>query len=292
MTDLVPVRSPTLRGRGHVLTVLGLWALELAMASLLAWPLVAFVGRTYRYHPAGDAPLFRRASIELLQLVVQDDGARASLFAGLLALLLLAFPVFVLGCGTTLVRLSFATSDRRPPGLSACVARAARVWPRLAAAQTLTLGLQLSLMGLSFGLARLATLHRPAHEDVRGDVIAVIVVALGFTFATALGMAHDLARAAIVRFDMQARLAVRLAWRSMRRRVWAMSLGWAWRTAAGVIFVMIGGLVAEGAAGRAGWILLGLFAFHQTMAIARAALKVSWYALTLRLIDASGLSRG
>jgi hypothetical protein len=100
-----------------------------------------------------------------------------------------------------------------------------------------------------------------------------------------VGVLHDLARAAVIRFNVSGFRAIVLGWNAYRRHPIVSFWSWAWRGAAAVVPIVAGSVVAEKLGGRSGGSFLMLIAMHQLVIGARVALRASWLAKAIRAVD-------
>jgi hypothetical protein len=111
----------------------------------------------------------------------------------------------------------------------------------------------------------------------------VLVVFLGL--ASAVGVVHDLARAAVVRFKVKGLRAFVLGARTFRLAPLSLWWSWAWRSVAAVAPVVAAAAVAGKLGGRGGAALVFLLLLHQAVVAVRVALRTSWLARALRGVD-------
>jgi hypothetical protein len=140
--------------------------------------------------------------------------------------------------------------------------------------------------GAGAGLATVVTVGlSESLGDARAQQSAGLVLGFFALFLMAIGIAEDLARAAVIRFRVPAARAARLALTAFRQSPFTTCVSWTWRLLAGCVPIVIGALVAERLDGRGGPALLALFLVHQAIVIARVALRASWLAKALRVVD-------
>ena len=100
--------------------------------------------------------------------------------------------------------------------------------------------------------------------------------------AGVVGVMHDLARAASVRFRVSALRAWPVAFNALARSPASVLWSWAWRALAGWAPVGVGALVAARVGGRGGKALVVLFVVHQLVLIVRVAFRAWGLAMALR----------
>ncbi len=121
--------------------------------------------------------------------------------------------------------------------------------------------------------------------EARAEQLQGLVLALFLVAASAIGVAHDLARAAVVRFDVPGTRAVVLGSRTLRLAPLPLWWSWAWRALASVAPVVAVATVAGRLGARGAAALFFLFVLHQSVVLARVALRASWLAKALRAVD-------
>jgi len=143
---------------------------------------------------------------------------------------------------------------------------------------------------LLVGLALVAVATVSSHSagrlgDARADQLGWLVGLVILGLAGVVGVLHDLARAASVRFRVRTIRACRCAMNAFLRNPTSMLWSWAWRAAAGWAPVAIGSLVAAKLGGHGGVALFALTIVHQLVALSRVAFRASWFATALRAVD-------
>ncbi len=284
--DLVLLANDSMRARRRPLAIAALWGWQTLFALLVALPVTSAVAALYGRHPDGDAPLWQPGALPLMSLGLQEHGARSetvSLFGLVLAVTGFADLVPL---GALLASVSFATRDRRAPSFAAAIARGAEAFPTFT-----SLFLTASLLeGLFAGIGLLLVLivypgASARFGDARSDQLAWILTAVLFGFAGVVGVLHDLARAAAIRFRVRALRAWRFGANAFVRAPAPVLWSWAWRALAGWGPVVIAGLVAGRLGGRGGYALLALALVHQGALLIRVALRASWLATAARAVD-------
>ncbi len=284
-TRLVLLANHAMRARRRPRAILVLYAYQTILALLVAWPVASAVGATYGSHPRGDAVLFDPGGYNLLAFVRASQSAITPLFT--LALVVVAFGALLglVPLIALITSIAHTTPDVRAP-------RARHVAPYVMATfapMTILLvaagALELAVLvvGLvAFGAVRqsLATSAGEAHADQ----IAAVVLVLFLLALAAVGVVHDLARAALVRFRASVLQALRAALVTYLKRPWRLLWSWGWRSGSGWLAVTLVALLAArlGASTAA---LVALVCLHQLVAAARVGLRASWLAEALRSVD-------
>jgi hypothetical protein len=152
-----------------------------------------------------------------------------------------------------------------------------------------TLVLQGSLVVSAVTIAGLANEgFLPTLGDVKADLVEVSLLGVGLFLVALVGVTQDLARAAVVRFGTGAADALRLAVRAFAPAAWVLFWSWGWRALASLVPVACGAVLAARIGGRGGKALIALFAIHQMVIAARVALRASWLAKAMRIVDHTG----
>jgi hypothetical protein len=182
--------------------------------------------------------------------------------------------------------IAYVTRDRRAPPLAASLSRAMEAFPTFAAMFALATLVEGFVAGTAV-LVALATLHSLTEKlgEARGQQIALLVGAVLMIGVAVVGVMHDLARTAAVRFRVRWVRAWRCAWNALARNPLLVLWAWAWRSGAGWAPVVIAALVAARLGGRGGASLIALALVHQLAALTRVALRASWLATALRAVD-------
>jgi hypothetical protein len=283
---LALLTNDAMRARRRPWAIVWMWGWESVAAFVVAYPAAMAVRSVYGAHPHGDAALWNPGGLELLDLLMSNASAGASIFTLLGVVLLVASVLGVIPLAALLASIAFVTRDRQPPPIRNAFARGASAFPTMLALMGITLAVQLVLLflGTLAGIAMNAVLIDRAGE-ARADQLGVLAAMVFVATATALGVAHDLARAAAVRFRVGARRAARMGLNTFRRAPVSISFSWAWRAAASLVPIIVGSVVAERVGLRGGGALFALFVVHQLVIGSRIALRASWLAKTLRAVD-------
>ncbi len=282
---LAPLANDAMRARRRPGVVVAVWIWETTMALLMSLPAFAVVGSAYGEHPLQDAPLWAPGSEALMQLYYRASHARAAIAASAGLALALAAALGAVPLAAMLVSIGYATRDRRVPGWSHVFTRTAGAMLPLTIVGALTLLAQAMVVGGGVLLGMLAQAAAQGAGEARADVLAGFMVALSGVTALYVGVASDLARAALVRFRMSVLLALRLAWHVTRRAPANAFMSWALRALAALLLVGIGAAAADRLGGRGGAALVFLALCHQCVILARVALRASWLAKALRIVD-------
>jgi hypothetical protein len=284
--DLVLLANESMRARRRPLAVAALWAWQTALAFLVAWPLSAAVGAFYGRHPQGDAPLWQPGALPLLDLAMEGRASIAETVTLLGLALLLAALTDLLPIGALLASIGFVTRGRRAPPLRAAMARGAAAFGALVSLFAMASIAQGVLVGLALGVGWMITQGSESKlGEARAEQLAWLVGLLLLAVVGFVGVLHDLARAAAVRFRVRMLRSWRCAWSALLRGPASVLWSWAWRGLAAWAPVAVGALVAARVGGRGGTALVALLIVHQLALFARVALRASWLAAAMRAVD-------
>lgn len=284
--DLILVTTPAMRARRHPRAVAALWAWQTALALLVSWPVAGLARAAWQGDDAGDAPLWAPGGHALLDWLWHDfHGLRAAVSAAGVVLLVGTVAGLV-PLAATMIALAYATRDRKAAGFVLSVSGGLRAFRPL----LLLLVLAGFLQGLVVGAGALVghLVESWAHAgmgEARAQQLEGVILLLFLGFGSAVGVVHDLARAAVVRFKVTGMRAFALGARTFRSSPLSLWWSWAWRALASIAPVLAAAAVAGGLGGRGGLTLAVLFLLHQAVVVARVALRVSWLARALRAVD-------
>jgi hypothetical protein len=274
-----------------------LWAWQLLCSIFLATPIHAWAKAVWGSHPDGDAVLFRPGGYALLAWLTDNSHA----LSVVVRTTLFAIAVFgVLGqiiTGAVIASLASGSGAReRPASMYFAVRAGAAAFFPLTATSIVFGAIQGSAVAV--GLLAGAEVERALIASM-GDAAAfrahVVVVLLFVLAALATGIVADLARVAIVRDVVRTgeqRSSTRqylvdgivAALRTARGTFGRASVAWGWRAALSLALVYIAARTSDIVGAGEGGALQLLFVFHQVVVFARAGLRTSWLATSLRLV--------
>lgn len=291
-TRLVLLANDSMRARHRPFAVLALALYQAALATLLAWPIARTVGATFGRNPHGDAALFEDGGYALVDWLRNSED-------GLAALTSLALPLFVVGALVGLIpiialfaSIAHTTPDLRTPRARHLAPYVATTFAPMAALLVLSGALKILVIMLAaavFGAVESSLSARMS--EARADEIALACAALIALLVPFADVVQDMARAALVRYRVNFGQSLRIALRSFVRTPLRTSFSYGWRSAAGWVPVLLVAPLATQFGGRPGLALGALFVLHQSVILARVALRASWFAKALRLVDATPLPR-
>jgi hypothetical protein len=272
--------TPRLRARDCPGAIALTWAWRTLLAVFVAGPAAALVRQAYPHPPRGDAVLWDPGGHALLAFAVGNRHA-------LTALVWEAAMVLVAGAVSGLLPMAVvmvAMARGRRSSLGYASAVAVRRLPSLV---RLALGVgaaQSATVGIALLLARIATaIGWDALGEARAEMAGVAVTLPFVPIVLGLAVAHDLARANVVRFRAGSTRAFFAAIDAWRMAPWAIAWGWTWRASLGAAPVVAAAALAARIGGRGGLpSILALALVHQSTIAVRAALHVSWLAKALR----------
>jgi len=284
--ELVLLTTPSMRARRHPRAVLAVWAWESALALLASWPAASLVRAVYGDDPRGDAPLWTPGGHALLDFVLHEQHGLRGAMTGATLVLVVGAVAGLVPMTALMTSIAFATRDRRAAGFIRCVTEGLRHFRRMLVLLVIASVVQALVIGAGSGLGSVVEgwahgMGEPRAQQLEGLVLAVFLLA-----ASAVGVAHDLARAAVVRFDVRGLRALALGVRTLRLSPLPLWWSWAWRALASVAPVVAVAAVAGRLGGSPGVAaLVFLLVLHQSVVLARVALRASWLAKALRAVD-------
>jgi hypothetical protein len=282
---LVP--NHAMRARRCKAAIVTLWAWEAALGLLLSWPFAAVVRSAYGQHPEGDGVLWEPGGLTLLDLLVRRRPGLGPLFAHVATIIFFAFVLGLIPLAMSLASLAFSTHDRRAPSLRSAFQLAVFAMGPFVVLELLTLALQ---GGVAIASMAGADIVESGFErsmgEVRASLLAGSVLVLALAAAIILGILQDLARAAVIRFGFDSRQSLRKALAAFALEPARILWSWTWRALTSLVPIAFGALLAGAIGGKGGIALVVLLFIHQLAIGTRAALRVSFLARAMRLVDA------
>jgi hypothetical protein len=284
--ELGLLTTDAMRARRHPRALLGLWAWETALAALIGLPLASLAKDAFGADPRGDAVLWAPGARELLSFATRELHGLGAIATAGVGVLLLGAVAGLVPMAATMTAIAYATRDRKAAGLIRSVGEGLLQFPAMALLLLLASISQgiLIAAGLAAGSIVEAWTHSGLGEaraqEIEGLVLLVFVAAVG-----AIGVAHDLARAAVVRFKVSGGRGLMLGARTFRLAPVALSWSWAWRSLASLAPIVAAAWAADRLGGRGGIALVALLVLHQAVVLARVSLRTSWLARALRAVD-------
>jgi hypothetical protein len=269
-----------IRARAHPWAIAAVWAWQVAVALLLAWPAASLVRAAWGSRPGGDAVLWTEGGHALLALLLHEaHGVEAGLRGAVLAIAAAS----VAGLVPTGALMAAIARPRTARAFVRAIQASLRAFPAMVTCGAAFLASQAAVLGAG---AFIGTLSEGWAHGRLGEARAQLVAGAAWlpflAGAVVLGVTHDLARAAIVVRGERGLRGWLTGFQLLRAAPVAVCSAWAWRT------LVAAGLVAAAAmfAGRVGgaggaWLLL-LAAAHQAVAACKVALRASWLARAMR----------
>jgi hypothetical protein len=273
-----------IRARRRPLAILGVWAWQTALASFASWPAASLVRATYGNDPRGDGVLWTPGSHALLDFLWREAHGVSAALRGAAWVLLVGAVAGVVPLAALMVAI--AGAGGAPGGRSGRgIAETLRVLP----AMTLLLFVMTAGQALALGAGAFAgELAEGWTLTGLGEARAQqLGLALGSPFlvlAVAIGVTHDLARAAVVRGASGGMRALVLGVAEFGAAPVSLGWSWGWRAAGALVPVIVVGAVAGRLGARGGAALVLLALLHQGVVLGRVALRASWLAAALRRV--------
>jgi len=278
--------TEAMRARRHPLAVLGVWAWQTALAWFAGWPAASLVRAAYGDDPRGDAVLWAPGSHALLDFLWHDaHGASAAVREA--AAVLAAGAVAGLVPMATLMAIIAGTGRAPSVGFARGVGEALRALPAmtlLLVVVTMTQAFTLCAGAFAGELAESWT--HAALGEARAQELAAVLCFPFLILAAAIGVTHDLARAAVVRQAVGGMRALVVGATEFWTAPFSLGWSWGWRATAALAPVLVVGEAANRLGGRGGATLVLLALLHQAVVLGRVALRASWLATALRHVPA------
>jgi len=285
---LVPRQSARIRARLHPAAIAGVWAWQTAFALVAAYPAAALVGAAYGNDPRGDSPLGASGALALLDFLRMNVHGVGAAAGGTALVTIAAVLAGLLPLGALMTTMAHATHGGHPIGASRAIGGAIGSGRALAglllgvgAAEALAV-----VAAVILGAVAEGSVHAWLGE-ARAQMLAIAIGTVALVPACAIGVVHDLARAAVVRLRLGTLSAWIAGYRSFRAAPIGLAWSWAWRALASVAPVAVVALLADRLSWRGGLALATLAVLHQAVLLTRVALRASWLAKALRTVDRS-----
>jgi hypothetical protein len=284
--ELVLVTTPAVHARRHPRAIAAMWAWQTVLALLASAPAAGLARAAWRGDVGGDTPLWAPGGHALLDWLWHDSHGLRAVVNGAEIVLALGAIAGLVPMAAMMIALAYATRDRKAAGFARSVAGGLHAFPSMLVLLLLAGLLQGLVLGSGALLAHLV--EEWAHAgmgEARAQQLEGVVLVVFLGLASAVGVIHDLARAAVVRFKVKGLRAFALGARTFRLSPVSLWWSWAWRALASIAPVLAAAAVAGRLGGRGGLGLAFLFLLHQSVVVARVALRASWLARALRGVD-------
>jgi len=284
--DLVLVTTPAMRARRHPWAIVGVWAWQAALALVASWPAGSLARAAYGGDPRGDAVLWDAGGHALLDALWHDShGVSVVMRAGGFALAA-GIVVGLVPAAALMFAMAYATRERGRAGAARSLAAAVGAFGAFAVLLVAFGVLQGIVVGAGAGVARWAEhMAHPSMGEAHAELLEGAVGLLFVVGASVLGVVHDMARAAVVRFQVSGLRGFALGARAFRSAPVRLWWSWAWRTGAAAAPVAAAAAAASAMGGRGGAALALLALLHQAVVASRIALRASWLGVPLRTVD-------
>ena len=254
----------------------------------LAWsaPLAAAMGRVTRSYPRGDAELFDPGAVMLVEAARRVLASLSTIAAAWAVVAVVALPLGFVVLAFVLAQLA----ARRPSGPRLALARAIRAMPALIVigllAPLVSAALAALLMMGGGEISRSTWPVPPQRDLARLGLFAVVTVVV-----LAVGVVHDLARAAAVSGPSRAHAALRAAFRIAARSPGRVAWAYSWRAVLALACVVAAAWLAVLVGNRSTGALVASAFVHQLGLAAAGWLRLAWLATALKLVQPA-LRRG
>ncbi len=260
--------------------IAGAYVWHAGFASAVAWPIAKLVADPVVAHPRLDRVLFEPGGLYLLEALRLVRGPLTSAGEGLCFGVLAGLYLGLVPLGALL----YALSRDEILSFAKLMGAAGRYFAPL----SLLLGLFLVATAFTCSVpltvaSLLETKFRNALGDRGADIAYATFVALSFALAALFGVAHDLARAALVGRGLNALDAARAGVEGIRAHPAEAIGGWALRGVSMVLLVTIAARATThiGVESSANFASVALV--HQSVAFLLVYLRADWLALAVRL---------
>jgi hypothetical protein len=284
--ELVLVTTPAVHARRHPRALAAMWAWQTVLALLVSGPAAGLARAAWRGDVSGDAPLWAPGGHALLDWLWHDAHGLRAAVSGAEIVLALGAVAGLVPMAAMMIALTYATRDRKAAGFVRSVTGGMRVFLPMLVLLVAAGLLEGLVVGFGALLAHLAESWAHAGMgEARAQQIEGVVLLLFLGLGSAVGVIHDLARAAVIRFRVRGLRAFALGVRTFRLSPVSLWWSWAWRALASIAPVLAVAGVAGRLGGRGGLGLVFLFVLHQSVVVVRVALRASWLARALRGVD-------
>jgi hypothetical protein len=285
---LVPRQNAKLRARLHPAAIAGVWAWQAAFALIAAYPAASLVGAVYGNDPRGDLPLGAAGAHALLDFLRLEQHGLAGAGGGAAIVLVAATFAGLIPLAALMTAMAHATHGGHRIGAARAVGGAMDALPALGALFVAVGAAEFLATALAAGVGQIAEGSTRAWlGEARGQMVGVASAALAFIPAMAIGVVHDLARAAVIRLKLGTLRACVAGFRAFREAPVTLGWSWGWRGLVGFAPIALVAPVADRLATRGGVALVALALLHQAVVLVRVALRASWLAKALRTVDLS-----
>ena len=233
--ELVLLTTASMRARRHPRALAGMWAWQTLLALLVAWPTAGLAAAAWGGNASGDAPLWAADGHALLDWLWHDAHGLTAATRGAGLVLLAGGVAGLVPMTALMIAIAYAYRDRSAAGFVRSLSGGLRAFPSMLLLLVLA-ALAEGVVVVGGGLLGTGV-ERWTHAslgEARAEQLEGIVLLLFLAAASALGVVHDLARAAVVRFRVRGFRALALGARTFRLAPLSLWWSWAWRALASV----------------------------------------------------------
>jgi hypothetical protein len=255
------------------------WAWQATFAFVAAWPAASLVRATFGNDARGDASLWEPGGLALLDTLVHNRAGVEAASGEAIAVALVAMAagwVPLTALMTAVARPAARTTPLRT-GLATL-----RALPTFAKVAVVAGGVQGVTLGIGVFVAMLV--EGWTHTRLGEAPAQILAAAVGLPFllaAVALGVAHDVTRAAIVVQRASTLRGLAAGLRLYQAAPASLTWSWTWRTLASLALVAIASVLGD-RLGSGTLSVVAVALVHQGVAFSRVALRASWLARALR----------
>ncbi len=272
-----------IRARRRPLAILGVWAWQSALAWFVSWPAASLVRATYGNDPRGDGALWTPGSHALLDFLWREGHGVSAEVRGAAAILVVGAVAGLAPLAALMIAM--ARTGDAPWAAGRGIAETLRALP----AMTLLLVVMTTAQALALGAGVFAgeLTEGWTHAGLGEAHAQELGLALGLPFlilVVAIGVTHDLARAAVVRGTRGGMRALVVGATEFGAAPISLGWAWGWRALTALVPVIVVGIVAGRLGGQGGIALAMIAILHQGVVLGRVALRASWLAAALRCV--------
>lgn len=248
----------------------------------LAWsvPLAVALGSVTGAYPRGDAELFDPGAVMLVEAARRLSKSASLIGAAWAVVAAIVLPLGFVAMAFVLAQLA----SRRASGPRLSLARAVRSVPALVVIALVVLLVDVAVVALLMiaggELVRSTWPIPPSRDLARLGLLGVVAVAV-----LAVGVLHDLARAAAVSGPVRAYLAMRAAIHTVARSPGRAAWAYTWRASAGLAALLISAWLGVRIGQSTPAALAGTALVHQVGLAASGWLRLGWLARAVRLVE-------
>jgi len=267
----------------HAPYVLAVFASRWIAAMVVAAGLGSIAAHALGWFPTGDGLLFDPGALMLAEVTRQNWGAIRSVLVQAAMIGIVMIGVGLLTTALLLGSLSSAPAERSAQLIGRVVPHLKKLAMLLALFSVAAAAVAL----LPYWLAQaLSDKLQVACDQRLADIAYASIVAVGLVLAVAVGIVHDLARAAVVALDLDTPRAIVLAWGVAFARPCAVLFAYGSRAAASVLLVVVAADAVAKIGISTATAAVAVALVHQAVVLAITCLRASWLAQAVREVAA------